>query len=156
MHGTTNLQKFKQFLLLLPIALRPFQFGFGFDSSFYYLLIWIPKLNYYATSSTSSVSMSCIQLLWTTLKRASISPFSLKCRRTFFSKIRTYLLIPRSRVLLEKLTDLQLVKKFATFYGTRRFITAFTTACYLSLSWASSIQSIPPHPEDSCTIGTAF
>ena len=28
----------------------------------------------------------------------------------------------------------------------RRFITAFTSARHLSLSWASSIQSIPPHP----------
>jgi hypothetical protein len=31
-------------------------------------------------------------------------------------------------VLLEKLTGLQLVKKFPAFYGTRRFITAFTSA----------------------------
>jgi hypothetical protein len=31
-----------------------------------------------------------------------------------------------SRVLLEKLTNIQLVKKFPAFYGTRRFITAFT------------------------------
>ena len=53
---------------------------------------------------------------------------------------------PRSRVLLEKLIGFQLVKKFPTFYGTRRFITAFTSARHLSLSWASSIQSIPPHP----------
>jgi len=33
-----------------------------------------------------------------------------------------------SRVLLHKLTDSQLVKKFPTFYGTRRFITAFTSS----------------------------
>ena len=58
----------------------------------------------------------------------------------------TYLLIPYSTVLLQKLSVSQLVKKFPTFYGTRRFITAFTTARHLSLSWATSIQSIPPHP----------
>jgi hypothetical protein len=58
----------------------------------------------------------------------------------------TYLLTPWSRVLLEKLTSLQPVKKFSAFYGTRRFITSFTSARHLSLSWASSIQSIPPHP----------
>jgi len=52
----------------------------------------------------------------------------------------------RSRVLLEKLTGSQLVKKFPAFYGKYRFITAFTSACHLFLSWASSIQSIPPHP----------
>jgi hypothetical protein len=37
----------------------------------------------------------------------------------------------------------QLVKKFPTFYGIRRFITAFTRARHLSLFSASSIQSMP-------------
>jgi hypothetical protein len=41
---------------------------------------------------------------------------------------------PWSGVLLEKLTGLQLVKKLPAFYGTRRFITAFTSAHHLSLS----------------------
>jgi hypothetical protein len=58
----------------------------------------------------------------------------------------TYLLTPWSRVLLEKLTGLQLVKKFPAFYGTRRFLTALTIARHLSLSWASPIQSSHPHP----------
>ena len=40
--------------------------------------------------------------------------------------IITYLLTPWCRALLEKLTRLQLVKKFPTFHGTRRFITALT------------------------------
>jgi hypothetical protein len=44
------------------------------------------------------------------------------------------LLAPWSRVLLEKLTGLQLVKKFPAFYGTRRFLTALTSARHLSLS----------------------
>ena len=46
----------------------------------------------------------------------------------------TYLLTPFSTVLLEKLTGFQLVKKFPEFYGTQRFITAFTSAGHLSLS----------------------
>ena len=54
-----------------------------------------------------------------------------------------YLLTPWSRELLEKLAASRLAKKFAAFYGTRRFITTFTSARTLSLSWASSIQSIP-------------
>jgi len=58
----------------------------------------------------------------------------------------TYLLTPWSRVLLEKLTGLQLVKKFSAFYETRTFITAFTSARHLSLSWTSSIQSTHRHP----------
>ena len=52
----------------------------------------------------------------------------------------TYLL------LLETLTGLQLAKKFTAFHGTRRFITALTSVRHLSLSWASPIQSIYPHP----------
>jgi len=44
----------------------------------------------------------------------------------------------------------QLVKKFPAFYGTRRFIIAFTSAYYLSLFLARSIQSMPliPLPEN--------
>ena len=57
-----------------------------------------------------------------------------------------YLLTPWCRVLLEKLTGLQLVKKFPAFHGTRRFITALTSVRHLSLSWASPIQSTYPHP----------
>ena len=56
-----------------------------------------------------------------------------------------YSLTPWCRVLLEKLTGLQLVKKFPTFHGTRRFITALTSVRHLSLSWASQIQSIYLH-----------
>jgi hypothetical protein len=58
----------------------------------------------------------------------------------------SYLLTPRCRVLLEKLTGLQLVKKFPAFHGTRRFITALTSVRHLSVSWASPIQSKYPHP----------
>ena len=58
----------------------------------------------------------------------------------------TYLLTPWCRVLLEKLTGLQLIKKLPAFHGTRRFITALTSVRHLSLSWASPIQSIYTHP----------
>jgi len=62
-----------------------------------------------------------------------------------FSVIITYWINPWSTVLLEKLTGFQLGKKSPAFYGTRRFITAFTRGRRLSLSWASLIQSIPSH-----------
>ena len=45
-------------------------------------------------------------------------------------------LTPHSTVHLQKLTVLQLLKKFPAFCGTRRFITAFTSARHPSLSWA--------------------
>ena len=66
--------------------------------------------------------------------------------RTFTVHILTNLLTPWCRVLLEQLTGLQLVMKFHAFHGTRRFITALTSVRQLSLSWASPIQSIYPHP----------
>ena len=49
-------------------------------------------------------------------------------------------------VLLEKLTVPELAKKFPAFYGTRRFITAFTSVRNLSLFLARSIQLMTPHP----------
>ena len=39
----------------------------------------------------------------------------------------------------------RLVKNFHAFYGTRMFITAFTSVRHLSLSWARSIQFMSPH-----------
>jgi hypothetical protein len=68
-------------------------------------------------------------------------PFSKNVRvnHTSFFKVLlllllTYLLTPWGRVLLDKLTGLQLVKKFSAFYGTRRFLTALTSARHLDLS----------------------
>jgi len=61
-------------------------------------------------------------------------------------KINSYLFTPWCRVLLEKLTGLQLVKKFPAFHGTRRFITALKSVRHLSLSWVRPVQSIYPHP----------
>jgi hypothetical protein len=58
----------------------------------------------------------------------------------------TYLITGWCRVLLEKLTGLQLVKKFPAFHGTRRFITALTRIRHLFVSWTSPIQFTYPHP----------
>ena len=74
-----------------------------------------------------------------------ISKLRLRENSSWFSILNAYLHTPWRRVL-EKLTGLQLVKKFPAFHGTRRFITALTSVRHLSLFWASSIQSIPPHP----------
>jgi len=68
-----------------------------------------------------------------------------------YTDLLTYLLTPWNRVLPVKLTGSQLVKKFPVFYGILRFTTAFTSARYLPLSSASSIQSMStiPLPEDT-------
>jgi hypothetical protein len=43
-----------------------------------------------------------------------------------------YLFTPWNRVILEKIASSQLVKNIPAFYETRRFITAFTNALYMS------------------------
>ena len=64
--------------------------------------------------------------------------FQVRCQ-TLLSKIT-----PCSRVLLEKLTVPQLVRKFPAFYKTRRFITVFTRAHHFSLSWPIAVRSAEP------------
>ena len=49
----------------------------------------------------------------------------------------TYLLIPWNRILLQKLTGAQQVKKFSSFYGSWNLIITSTITCHLSISWAS-------------------
>ena len=60
--------------------------------------------------------------------------------------ILTYLLTPWSRVLLVKLTGSAVSQEISRIFGTRRFLTVFTSARHLSLSWANSIQSPQPLP----------
>ena len=62
-----------------------------------------------------------------------------------YSSLFTYLL-HGAESFLRSSPVLQLVNKFPVFYGTQRFIIAFTSARRLSLSWTSFIQSIPPYP----------
>ena len=75
-------------------------------------------------------------------------PVFLQVHLSLFS--HTYLLTPWCRVLLEKLTALQLVKKFPAFHGTRRFVNALTSVRHLFLSWPaqSSPHSHIPPPGD--------
>ena len=48
---------------------------------------------------------------------------------TCFHYLHTYVLTPWSKSFLRSQVVLQLIKKFSAFYGTRRFITAFTALC---------------------------
>jgi hypothetical protein len=73
------------------------------------------------------------------------------CVLTCTVELRTaYLLTPWSSRSWEA-NRFPTIQEISAFYGTRRFITAFTSACHLSISRASSIQSIPyiPLPEDT-------
>jgi len=62
------------------------------------------------------------------------------------NNILAYLLTSWSRVLLEKLTGSVASQEIPRIFGTRRFVTVFTSARHLSLSWANSIQSSQPPP----------
>jgi hypothetical protein len=67
------------------------------------------------------------------------------CNITYLSAYLLTYLLHGAESILEKLTCSQLVKKFPAFYRTRRFTNEFTSARHMTLSWASSIQSMPPH-----------
>ena len=73
------------------------------------------------------------------------SLITLRIKAAVLKEVRIHqsLLNPWSRVHLEKLSGFQQLKKFPAFYGNWRFITTFTNARHLSLSWATSIQSMP-------------
>jgi hypothetical protein len=60
------------------------------------------------------------------MSRDSVGPGA-ACPQTLNRRQPRASIAPWSRGLLEKLAVSQLVKKFPAFYGTRRFITAFTT-----------------------------
>jgi hypothetical protein len=57
-----------------------------------------------------------------------------------------YLLTPWSTVLLEKLPGSAASQEIPCIFGTRRFITVFTSARHQTLSWANPIQSPQPPP----------
>jgi len=98
------------------------------------------NLNVEGNSQHKLVHLACITKYETRFTRANLnSELDSHYYASSDTYSTTYLLTPWSRVLLEKLTGLQLVKKFPAFYRTRRFITALTSPSHLSLSWASSI-----------------
>jgi len=70
-------------------------------------------------------------LLWETIELSPVAENE-TYHFVFLCTLLTYLLTSWSRVLLEALTGSHLIKKFAAFYGTRRFVTAFTSAFFLN------------------------
>jgi hypothetical protein len=58
----------------------------------------------------------------------------------------------RSWALLERPPVVQPLEQNSAFYGSRRFITAFTRALHWSLFWARPIQATPPNPISPRTI----
>jgi hypothetical protein len=55
-------------------------------------------------------------------------------------------LIPWSRVVLEKLVVIKVVKNFPKFCGNWSFVTVFTGTQQMFLYWSRWIQSMPSHP----------
>ena len=107
------------------------------------------KLNSMHIIFKNSIHVRVITACWIHMKYYSQTQHFRICHPTVKVLVQRptirHLLTPWCRVLLEKLTGLQLVKKFPAFHGTRRFTTALTSVRHLSLSWASPIQSIYPH-----------
>jgi hypothetical protein len=90
----------------------------------------VQNFNYLVTSTHTKEEISEDTQL--SIAAGNIHNYGLK-HRTIYRAV-TYLLTPWSRSLLEKLTGSHLVKKFHAYYGTRWFVTEFTSARHLSLS----------------------
>ena len=125
--------------------------GSGFDSSWWAKWHWDRFISQYSVPPPSLRFRQCSIHIFISFLPAgqivqvwenSIMQCSFANRLTFERKfisqicvlVLAYLLTPRCRVLLQQLTGSQLAKKFPAFHGTRRFITAITSARQLSLS----------------------
>ena len=97
-------------------------------------------------NSFSLLSFKFHKVVNSSLNRTLISHSNVRANSSTPLSLTSWVTKYMQRVLFEKLKACQLVKKFPTFYGTQKFITAFKRAPHLSLSWATSIQSITSHP----------
>ena len=99
-----------------------------------YLLTHLPtylltySLTYLLTYLLTHLLIYLLTYLFTYLHTYSLTYLLTYLLTYSLTYLITYLLTSWSRVPFEKQTNFQLVKKFPTFYGTRRFITAFTRA----------------------------
>ena len=84
--------------------------------------------------TTSHLVTSCVRISQSSLLSCTSCPNDVHCNISH---------VQGSRVLPEKPTGPQLVKKFPALYGIPRFNTAFTTARLQSPSWARSIYAMP-------------
>jgi len=131
-HIQRHSSKLKMWMVYLPSQLAPYKKS-------------LKKLIKSVTVEFYYRNKACKLVLKKTSSGLLNDQFCFLCFDSHFYLL-TYLLTPWCRVLLQKLTGLQLVKKFPAFHGTRRFITTLTSVRHLSLSWASPIQSTYPHP----------
>ena len=95
----------------------------------------------FVTSRSMNIWKTCV---WRCL--FSVLSISRHLGITHTAYLLTYLLIPWSRLLLEKLTGSAASQEIPRIFGTRRFHTVPTSARHLSLSWANSLQSPQPPP----------
>jgi hypothetical protein len=101
-----------------------------------------PVITVLASPVVTSLLKNILSTVFSQLFTSGIWTCFIRCNPTQTSPTGTIdrqvkknpVLTPWSRVLLEKLTGLQLVKKFPAFYGTRMLITAFISARHLSIS----------------------
>lgn len=96
--------------------------------------------NSYITLEILRYFSQIIQMTYNT--RQKIESCNIKRRK----QLLTNLLNPWSRSIIKKLIVSQLAKHFPAFYETENFITAFTTAGQLLISWPILVQFMLSHP----------
>ena len=116
---------------------------------------WISKTTHTHTHTHTICNTAFALQQWSQARASTLCYTYIACLVVSFVRDHTcnYVPAPLSRVLLKKLTGSQLAKKFLAYYGTRRFITAPTSARHLSLSWGSSIHTCNSNFNGMCSSG---
>jgi hypothetical protein len=104
--------------------------------------IFKKPINYINYTVTSSVCFS-VETFWPVKLSDYRKSLLLNTKLSSSNTSDTYLLTPCSSVLLEKLTDLQLVKKFPAFYGSSPHSQVHATCPYPELAPSSPHTHIP-------------
>jgi hypothetical protein len=131
------------------IAVNALHVSGGFSAHHQELRIPNCKHIWYMSSLLVAAARGCIWGQTVASKRWALTAVwrgLISQKNGIFWYVLTYLLTPRSRVLLEKLTGFAASQEIPRIYGTRQFSTVLTSARQLSLSWARSIRSAQPPP----------
>ena len=115
-------------------------------TSLYYTMLYSTIIYYTSLYYNTLYS----NILYHTIPHCTILYYTILYYTILYYTILYYTLW--SRVIPEKLTFSQLIRKFLMFCRNRSFITAFTSPRHVSLSWARLIQSVPPYPTSCRTI----
>ena len=133
------------FFTLACTGCHEFVFGVTYDKIFKNLEHYRSALFHFVPSVTNKQTHARARTHTHTHTQMS------KCLHRSYLHSMNVNILPLTCVLIHSVEhspswEAHLVKKFPAVCGIQRFFTAFISACHPSLSWARSIQDMPPRP----------